>query len=235
MCSLLRYRCALLTALAIFCLAPAKGQIVINEIMFQPPSGKASEEYIELYNLAPTNVNLTGWALRGGIDFVFPSDTVINARGFLTVAANKTAFLARYGNVSPLVGDWAIVRVTELGQRLLTNYANVLGNTRNTVNLKDATGETVDTVPYADEGDWAVRQRGVLDYNHRGWTWSKPADGMGSSLELRNPNLPNEFGQNWTRECFRQWDTRSGKFGFQHQCRSINSERRSLSHRPDFQ
>src|SRR6185503_7157138 len=35
------------------------------------------------------------------------------------------------------------------------------------------------------------------DLNHRGWIWFKPHDGFGRSLELINPNLSNNNGQNW--------------------------------------
>jgi hypothetical protein len=169
MCHLLRYGCALLTALAFFCQA-GKAEVVINEIMYSPASGNPLEEYIELHNPAATNINLTGWRLSGGVEFAFPSNTVVNARGFLVVIANEAAFVNRYGNVSPRIGEWGWVVVTECGSRLLTNYANVLGNTRNTINLLDASGETMDSVPYADEGDWAVRQRGVLDAEGGRWS-----------------------------------------------------------------
>jgi hypothetical protein len=55
----------------------------------------------------------------------------------------------------------------------------------------------IDRVEYADEGDWAVRQLGPVDNYHRGWVWSDAHDGNGKSLELINPAMPNEYGQNW--------------------------------------
>ncbi len=60
------------------------------------------------------------------------------------------------------------------------------------------TARRIDRVEYADEGDWAQRQRGPLHFSHRGWIWSASHDGFGSSLELINSALPNEHGQNWT-------------------------------------
>ncbi|MCJ7576735.1 MAG: CotH kinase family protein, partial [Dehalococcoidia bacterium] len=50
----------------------------------------------------------------------------------------------------------------------------------------------------ADEGDWSVRQLGPLDIGYRGWEWLNAHDGGGKSLELINPALPNEYGQNWS-------------------------------------
>ncbi len=65
------------------------------------------------------------------------------------------------------------------------------------ITLKDVGGGTIDRVEYADEGDWATRTEGLLDFGHRGWEWQDEHDGLGRSLELVNPSLPNEFGQNW--------------------------------------
>ncbi|MEJ2704561.1 MAG: CotH kinase family protein, partial [Sedimentisphaerales bacterium] len=39
---------------------------------------------------------------------------------------------------------------------------------------------------------------GPVDHGHRGWSWIALHDGRGKSLELMNPALPNEYGQNWT-------------------------------------
>ncbi len=55
----------------------------------------------------------------------------------------------------------------------------------------------IDSVEYADEGDWSVRELGPTDTGHRGWQWSDEIDGGGKSLELIDAAQPNEFGQNW--------------------------------------
>ena len=39
--------------------------------------------------------------------------------------------------------------------------------------------------------------RHVIDSGQSGWSWFSAADGFGSSLELVNPALPNDLGQNW--------------------------------------
>src|SRR6185369_1037857 len=87
----------------------------------------------------------------------------------------------KYPGVTNVVGGW-------------TGH---LSNSRNKIKLDNATSNTVDTVEYADEGDWAARLRGPVDQGHRGWTWHTEADGLGKSLELINPNLSNDYGQNW--------------------------------------
>ena len=124
-------------------------------------------------NNGPTNVNLSGWRISGGIDFLIPTNTTLGAGRYLVVAGDRTAFLQKYPGVTNVVGGWLTVSVTPFVDRSLTNYNPVLSNRRNTVNLDNAVGDRIDSVSYADEGDWAVRQRGPLDRNFRGWIWLK--------------------------------------------------------------
>ncbi len=151
------------------------GNIVINEIMFHPASELVADEWIELYNRGATAVNLAGWKLNRAIDFVFPSVN-LPAGGRLVVAADVTAFNAKYPGVPGVVGGWT----------------GRLSNSRDEIELEDASGNRVDLVQYADQGEWATRI-----YGGGGWDWSCPADGFGSSLELRQSALPNDVGQNW--------------------------------------
>ena len=160
--------------------------IVINEIMYHPRSDHGwaediRQEYIELFNLGSATVDLRGWRLSNAVDFVFPEIT-LGAGQYLAVAADVATFSAKYPNVANVVGDWD----------------GKLSNSGETVELVDNEGAVVDSVRYADQGDWAVRVLGPDDHGHRGWIWSDDHDGGGKSLELINPNMPNEHGQNWT-------------------------------------
>ena len=72
----------LLTSLAAFlvCFA-AHSQIVITEIMYNPPeSGVDSLEYIELYNASAATVDISGWNFTQGVEHVFPTGTVYDCR-----------------------------------------------------------------------------------------------------------------------------------------------------------
>jgi hypothetical protein len=154
--------------------------VVISEIMYHPSTENPLEEYVEIYNKGVTSVNLLGWRFTSGINFSFPS-VVLPAGGYWVVAANLAAFNAKYPGVTNVVGNW-------------TGFLN---NNGDHLALEDLAGNVVDEVRYADDGNWAVRQRGRLDLNHRGWDWYKPHDGEGASLELVNPNLPSSSGENW--------------------------------------
>ena len=157
-----------------------RADVVINEIMYHPSSERTTEEFIELHNTGPAPVNLEGWKLTSGVSFTFPNVS-LPAGGYLVVAADRTAFAAKYPTVSNLVAGWS-------GQ---------LSNAANTVVLADSRGVQVDMVDYADDGDWAARERDDSDSGYRGWRWRSQADGHGRSLELINAAFDNSHGQNW--------------------------------------
>jgi hypothetical protein len=157
------------------------GQIVINEIMYHPGHNQAAfvpeptnEEYIELFNRGASSVNLAGWRLNRAVEFTFPN-TNLAAGGYLVVAADVAAFRTKYPAVANVVGGWT----------------GRLSNSRDEVELEDPSGNRVDLVEYADEGDWATRTAA------NGWEWISVADGAGRSLELRQGALDNNAGQNW--------------------------------------
>lgn len=156
------------------------GDVVINELMYHPASEDVREEFVELLNVGATAVDLTGWRFTSGVRYTF-GPVSIPPGGFLVVAADLATFRAKYPEATNVVGNWD----------------GILSNSGQLLELVNARGAREDAVHYADEGDWAVREKGPVDAGHRGWTWSSPADGGGSSLELINPRLPNDHGQNW--------------------------------------
>ena len=164
-----------------YTLDPAFGttNIVINEIMFNPIPVNTGTEYIELFNRGATSVNLTGWRFSRGVDFTLPAGTTLAPGAYLVVAADVSAFSAKYPSVINVIGGWD----------------GLLSNSGEEVELEDANGNNVASVLYSDEGDWATRVRtGASD---TGWTWLAQADGGGRSLELCNPGMAGNNGQNW--------------------------------------
>ncbi|MBN2181939.1 MAG: lamin tail domain-containing protein [Sedimentisphaerales bacterium] len=160
--------------------------VVISEIMYHPFHAvnhpeNTGEEYIELYNRGFSTVNLSGWEFGSGVDFVFPDNLIIGAGEYLVIASNIDVFTGKYPQVNNVIGGWE-------GQ---------LSNSGEKIELRDNFGRIIDTVEYADEGDWTIRELGPMDHEHRGWQWSDSHDGGGKSLELINPFMPNEYGGNW--------------------------------------
>lgn len=155
-------------------------QLHLSEIMYHPTSNDPLEEYIEIYNAEATSIDLDGWEISGGVKFTMPSLTLASGE-YLVVAADVATFSAKYPGVTNVVGGWQ-------GQ---------LSDGGETLVVKDSLGRIIDSVTYADEGQWATREQGPLDYQHRGWIWSNQHDGLGSSLELVGASVSNAYGQNW--------------------------------------
>ena len=147
---------------------------MIHEIMYHPGDPEdPREEFVEIFNPDTVPVSLTGWRLRGGVDFDFPEVT-IESGGFVVVVADVEVFTAKYPGV-PAYGPWD----------------GKLSNSGETLRLVDAMNEEIDELRYADDGDWSQRVRGLEDRGHRGWIWEAAHDGTGASLELVQPGLTN--------------------------------------------
>ena len=159
----------------------ASGVVKINEIMYHPPGGLLQHEFIEIYNSGPGNVDLSGWKIRNGVKFDFP-DRILETDSYLVIAADLYAFNQKYPAVTNVVGEWS---------RKLSNQNEVL-------ELRDAADAIIDVVEYFDEGDWAQRILLPADFTgYRGWSWKDDHNGGGKSLEVVNPSMSNDSGQNW--------------------------------------
>jgi hypothetical protein len=172
--------------------APAS-PVIINEIHFHPrfvpPSGDCTRrcsdayQWIELHNRSGAAIDLGGWSLTKGIDFVFPPGSSIPAGGYLVVAASLDHFRAAHPGVANVVGGWS----------------KRLSHASDTINLRDALGNRVGHVKYGDGGPLndVNPDDGVDDRTFRGSTWPSEADGSGRTLELIHPALDPRHGLAW--------------------------------------
>lgn len=117
---------------------PSPAQIVITEIMYNPPeTGNDSLEYIELYNAGLSAVNLAGWTFSLGVVFTFP-DYSLNPGAYVIVSINSAAFLNLFGLPSL---QWT---------------SGALGNGGEPIELKSASGVVMDYVNYDDVAPWPL-------------------------------------------------------------------------------
>ena len=146
--------------------------VVINEIMFHPISGFRDDEYVELYNRSGSPVDISSWRFTEGVEFTFPSNTVIPANGFLVVARDAAGLIARYPqlNATNTLGDFS-GRLSDRGERLVLAKPDDPG-------LPNQDFVEVDEVIYSDG-------------------WGQWVDGGGSSLELIDSASDNRWGMNW--------------------------------------
>jgi len=121
--------------------AASPGDIVINEIHYDPEDKTRRAEFIELYNRGAHPVNLTGWQLSNAVDFTFPAVTLV-AGEYLVVAENPAIALADFGVIA--IGPW-------LGG---------LSNEGERITLRDKLGNLADEVDYGVGFPWPTAAHG---------------------------------------------------------------------------
>lgn len=217
-----------LAALALLCLLlitnakAADSVVVFNEVHYHPIDVAEAGEWIELHNQNAVNVDLSGWRLSGGIDYVFPNNTVISGKGFLVVA--KTAGMVA-GSIGPFTG--------------------ALNNAGDTIRLRNNSERLMDELDYGTKGDWPIapdgsgvtlskRDQNTASYDSAAWTSSSsvggtpggrnfplpPAGGKTAAVSLlsswKYDNSGNDLGTAWTAPGFDDsaWSTGNAAFSF---------------------
>jgi hypothetical protein len=162
---------------ATFVTSNVSGGIVISEINYHPHAPTAAEsaalpgvqeddfDFIEILNTHPTSaINLKDMALANGLSYTFGNVVLASGERALVVE-NLAAFQARYGT----------------GHRVLGVWSGAASNSGETIELRNALGEVVMAVTYADVNPW-----------------SEAADGDGATLELIDPfNTPADRLGKW--------------------------------------
>lgn len=143
--------------------------VVINELMFHPPSRQKEDEWIEIHNHGAVTRDLGGWAFTDGIDFVFPQGTQLAAGGFLVIAKDRARTLANHPGLEP--------------DLVLGDYLGSLSNG----------GERV-TLSRFEDGILVVEDDLTYRDSDR---WHQFADGRGASLERRDPKGESSNEANW--------------------------------------
>lgn len=120
-----------------FCIHSMMAQVVITEIMYNPPeSGIDSLEFIELFNAGDNAVNLKDYTLTANnVAFLFPGFN-LGAGEYVLVAVDSVAFENNF--------DFPAFQWTGGG----------LSNSGRRIELVDPSSNVVDVVEYEDRGDW---------------------------------------------------------------------------------
>jgi PKD repeat protein len=141
---------------------PADLDLVITEIMYNPPeAGNDILEFIEIYNNSSSPANLNGLYFAQGIEFAFPNQ-VLAPSAYYLICVNATAFQTGYNKTAV---QWT---------------SGALSNSGETLEIKDANGNTVDIVSFLDVEPWPTEP-----------------DGNGPSLTLCDPSSDNNDPANW--------------------------------------
>ncbi len=154
---------------------PKTRGVVINEIHYNGSDNTVRNSFVELYNDGPAAVDLGGWRLSGGVDYLFPVGTTLAPDAYLVVAEDPATIQSQWGKTA--LGPWVGAVVTLPDGAVETSG---LSNDGDTVRLRDASNAIVSEVDYGNHSPWPAR-----------------GNGDGSSIELVNPSLDPTHGSNW--------------------------------------
>src|SRR5436190_4330139 len=121
----------------------ADSVVTFNEIMYHPPGDNPALEWIELYNQMSVDIDLSGWRVEGGIDFLFPTNTIILANGYLVVASNPAVVQAQSGGV-PVFGP----------------FTRRLSDSGETLRIRNNNGRLMDEMTYSNQAPWPIAADG---------------------------------------------------------------------------
>ncbi len=142
--------------------------IVINEINYNSVSFFDSDDWIELYNSGSYAVDLSGWLFKDGND-----NHIFQIPNNTYLLPKKYLIISRNYN--------AFRQYFPEIEGIIGDFAFGLSNNGDTVRLYDSNNNLVDFVAYDINLPWPIL-----------------ANGTGASIELINPVLDNNKGENWT-------------------------------------
>lgn len=147
--------------------ADSLNDIVINEINYNSSVGFDTEDWVEFYNNASSPVDISGW--------IFKDEEDIHH------------FVFPLNTILPVDGYLVICYDTSMFRPLFPNVQNVMGNFEfglsgggELIRLFDQYATLMDSLTYNDADPWP-----------------EEPDGFGPTLELIDPDLPNEDPESW--------------------------------------
>lgn len=146
--------------------------IVFNEINYRSVDSLDADDWVELWNVDTTNIDLSGWIFRDGNnehEFIIPNQTMVDTGDFLVLCQDTSKFKSIYPIVQNIIGPFNFGLVNE-GEEL---------------RLFDQTGLLVVSTLYSNQEPWPT-----------------DADGTGKTIELYDPFGNLNDGENWFTGCF---------------------------------
>ncbi len=143
--------------------------IVFSEVYPSPSDASAGQEFIELHNIGPTALDISNWAIVGGVTYLFPANTIVPADGYVIVCAFPTKLTTSlfYNTAAMVAGPWN----------------GALSGQGETLELRDSNAVVVTRLSYLMGFPWPVS--GDLDPD----VYSP----LTTSIQLVNPDLGPEL------------------------------------------
>ena len=141
--------------------------IVINEINYSSSDDSNADDWIELFNPNPYEIDLSLWQIKDSDDshvYVIPDGTFIEGEGFIVAVKDTSDYISVFPDAINYIGDLGFG----------------LGSTGDSVRLFNSSNILQDQVTYTSESPWP-----------------NCANDTGFTIELREPELDNSLAENW--------------------------------------
>lgn len=196
--------------------APKVGPVVISEISYNPVANAAALsayplidpadlEFVEIYNSSASQVDISGWHLRGGSDYEFPAGTTLGPNQTVVVLKFDPTDPERINRLNAFRAQYGI----NASVKLIGGYTGQLNNADDQIRLMrpDATLDPqnppyvqVDEVVYDDLAPWptgadgggSTLQRLTNAYGNAGASWFAAPGTPGSFAT----SVPGDFDNN---------------------------------------
>lgn len=122
--------------------------LIINEINYKSSSAFNAGDWVELYNPSNNALNISGWFFKDDDNihnFLFPTNTLIGAKGYLVLCADIEKFKQCYPSVTNYIGEFTFG----------------LGAKGDEVRIYNRSGILVDDVIYSGLSPWPVEANGA--------------------------------------------------------------------------
>ncbi len=156
---------------------PQPQNIYISEIMYNPVQDDNYNEWIEIYNPGPAQIDLNGWmlcdkALLSG--YVARSQIVLNDSGYILAPAQH-AIITDGDTGTEVYDNFNVSHSLALHVSTASMCDKGLSNTMNeTITLKDSNGNVIDSLTY--DPKWAGEGMTITKVDSQ-WTESEPSPG----------------------------------------------------------
>ncbi len=153
-------------------------KVVINEIHYNPADNTVREEFIELYNPTKTDIDVSYWQIKGGVQWEIPAGTILRATNYLVIAQDPATISNKHGFAA------------------FGPYSGGLSSEGDTVTLEDASGAQINRVSYDTEFPWPIG----ADGDGGSMALANPSldNTLGSSWRTENPPSPGKANQVYT-------------------------------------
>ena len=148
--------------------------VIFSEVNYNSSSliTENPEDWVELYNRSDTNVNLSGWILKDGMDlnsYIIPQGTILKPHQYLVLFSDL-----QFNNI---FGTYTHIQKTG-------PFNFKFNGDKEVIRLYNSTGKIYNSMFYKDKTPWP-----------------DSANGKGYTLELKNPNLNPTSPFSWFTGC----------------------------------